>query len=170
MIRVLWKSGGSKIYTFGSTLTPHFLWRWPKSKKRSNRARKLQPLSYWNMSKSRLYLLSPFLEKYDYFLHYLGYFSQERERGHRSEEQNQNLTYPISPTRFLVNFLCKKIGSNTFQLCGYRSQKIFKFGCFSWYHAYIFEKNGSDILVQNLMLNRLNRMLNFKSQNEKPKS
>ena len=108
MIRVLWKSGGSKIYTFGSSLTPHFLWRLPKSKKRGNRARKRQPLGYRNMSKSRLYLLSPFLEKYDYFLHYLGYFSQERERGHRSEDQNQNVTYPISPTRFLVNFLWKK--------------------------------------------------------------
>ena len=32
--------------------------------------------------------------------------------------------------------------------------QIFKFSCFSWYHAYIFEKNELDFLMQNLMLNQ----------------
>ena len=39
----------------------------------------LQPLSYPNMSKSRLYLLSSFRERYGYFLHYLCYFWQENK-------------------------------------------------------------------------------------------
>ena len=30
------------------------------------------------------YLISPFQEKYDYFLQYLGYFYQETGRGHKS--------------------------------------------------------------------------------------
>ena len=45
---------------------------------------------------------------------------------------------------------------------------IFKFGCFSWYHAYIFEKNELDFLMQNLMLDRLAPISNPK--NEKGKS
>ena len=51
-------------------------------------------MGYPNISNSRLDLLSPFREKHDYFLQYLG--------------------------------------------------GIFKFGCFSWYHACIFEKNESE--------------------------
>ena len=39
----------------------------------------LQPLSYPNMSKSRLYLLPSFRERYGYFLHYLCYFWQENK-------------------------------------------------------------------------------------------
>ena len=33
--------------------------------------------------------------------------------------------------------------------------RIFKFGCFSKYHAQIFDKNEFDVLMQNVMLNRL---------------
>ena len=69
----------------------------------SSDAEKLQSLGYPNMSKSRLCLFSSFQEKYEYFLHYLGYFWQETGRGHKSKGQNQNLTYAISPTGFLVN-------------------------------------------------------------------
>ena len=39
--------------------------------------------------------LSKFQEKYNYFLHYLGYFWQETGWSHKPECQNQNLTYPI---------------------------------------------------------------------------
>ena len=46
-------------------------------------------------------------EKYNYFLHYLCYFWQETGSGHKSKNQNQNLTCPISPTWFLVNFIWK---------------------------------------------------------------
>ena len=37
--------------------------------------KKPQALGSPNMSKSRLYLLSPFQEKHDYFLQYLGYYA-----------------------------------------------------------------------------------------------
>ena len=44
--------------------------------------------------------------------------------------------------------LYKHFGFNIFQFCSYRSQRtfrknfnwIFKFGCYSWYQAYVFEK------------------------------
>ena len=56
---------------------------------------------------AKIKVLSPlsFPEKYDYLMRYLDYFWQETGRGHKSKDQNQSLTYPISPTRFLVNFL-----------------------------------------------------------------
>ena len=115
------------------------------------------------MSKFRLYLLSPFREKYNYFLHCLGYFCLGYSKG-----QNQNLTYPFSPTQFLVNFFSKKIfGSNTFQFCSYKSKRIFKFSCFSWYYAYIFEIKKLNILIQNLMLNRLAPISNPKMKKQK---
>ena len=44
----------------------------------------LQPLGNSNVSKPKLYLLSHFQEKHDYFLQYLGYFCQETEQGHKS--------------------------------------------------------------------------------------
>ena len=45
---------------------------------------------------------------------------------------------------------------------------IFKFGCFSWYHAHFSKKGELDYLMQNLMLNRLAPIPNPK--NEKAKS
>ena len=97
---------------------------------------KPQPLDYPNMSKSKLYLLFPFRKKYYYFLHYLGYFWHETGRRHKWKDQNQNLTYSFSPT-IVGQLPWKKIGSNTFQFCSYRSQRVFKSGCFFWYHTYI---------------------------------
>ena len=85
-----------------------------------------------------------------------------------SKSQNQNLTYPISSTQFLVNFLLKFFFSNTLLFCGYRSQSIFEFGCFSWYHIYIFlKKTEWGILIQNPMLNRLALISNPKMKNQK---
>ena len=45
--------------------------------------------------------------------------------------------------------------------------RIFKFGCFSRYHAYMFEENKLDFLMQNLMLNRLAPISNPKNEKEK---
>ena len=53
-------------------------------------------------------------EKYNYFLHYLCYFWQETGNGHKSKNQNQNLTCPISPTWFLVNFIWKILAPAVF--------------------------------------------------------
>ena len=69
---------------------------------------------------------------------------------------------------------CKIILVSTYS--SYRSQRaykknfnwIFKFGCFSRYHAYIFEKNELDFLMLNLKLNWLAPISNPK--NEKAKS
>ena len=58
------------------------------NQRRSSSVEKPQPLGYQNMSKWRLYLLSPFWEKYDYFLHYLGFFWPETRRGHQSKGRN----------------------------------------------------------------------------------
>ena len=73
------------------------------------------------MSKSRLYMLPPFREKYDYILHYLCYFWW----GVKSNGQDQNLTYPISPTRF-CQLPLKNFGSSTFQFRGNRLQRTFQ--------------------------------------------
>ena len=45
--------------------------------------------------------------------------------------------------------------------------QIFKFGYFSWYHAYSFEKNKLDFLMQNLILNRLAPISNLKNEEAK---
>ena len=120
-------------------------WRWPKSKKISSSAEKRQSLSYLNMSKWSLYLISFFGKNTITFCNIWDIFTKETGRGHNSKEQNQNLTNTILSTRFLVNFLYKSVGSNIFLFCGYRSQRtfrkiftrIFKFAWFSWYHSYI---------------------------------
>ena len=41
---------------------------------------------------------------------------------------------------------------------------IFKFGCFSWYHANILEKNELGFLMKNLMLNRMAPISNPKNE------
>ena len=70
---------------------------------------------------------------------------------------------PISSIQFLSTS-CKNILVPTFS--SFKSAidhkghfrksltQIFKFSCFSWYHAYIFEKNELDFLMQNLMFNQ----------------
>ena len=63
----LWKMDGPKVNIFGPTLSLLFLLKMVKIEKISSSAEKLQPLSYPNMSKWSLYLLSTFREKYDYF-------------------------------------------------------------------------------------------------------
>ena len=66
------KEDGPKLSIFGPTLIPRFLLKVAEIEKNSISTEKRQP--YPNMPKSRLYLFSPFREKYDYFLQYLGYF------------------------------------------------------------------------------------------------
>ena len=80
----LLKTDGLKVGPFSPTMTPLFFLTMVKTKKNSS-AEKLQPLSYPNMSKWSLYLISLFREKYDYFLQYLGYFYQKTGRGHTSK-------------------------------------------------------------------------------------
>ena len=134
--------------------------------------KKFQPLSYPNLSKSELYFFSLFREKYYYFLRYLGYFCQETGRGHKWKRQNQNLTYPILPTRFLVNFLLKKIVSHTFHFYSYKSQRTFQkhfnpdfqvLPLFLVSHQHIWN-NKLEILMQNLMLNPLAPISNPKNE------
>ena len=140
--------GWPKVCTLGPTLTSCFPLRMAEIKKVSRGAEIHRTLGYPNMPKLRLYLPSLLGAKYDYFMHYLDYFWKEAGRGKKSESQNQTLTYPFSPTQSLVNFLWKNFGSNTFQFRCYLSQRtlqknftwIFKFACFSWCKAYIFEK------------------------------
>ena len=61
----------------------------PEDKQKINiLAEKLQPLGYLNISKSMLYLLSFFREKYYYFLHYLGYFG--RKQGEVTSQRIRN--------------------------------------------------------------------------------
>ena len=45
--------------------------------------------------------------------------------------------------------------------------RILKLGCFSWYHAYIFENNKLTFSMQNLMLNRLAPISNPKTEKAK---
>ena len=78
--------------------------------------KKLQPLGYPILSKSRLYLLSHFREKYDYFLHYLGYFWQQKD-GVTIEKFRINIWHIL----FHLNNFLKKLLFSTFQFCGYRS-------------------------------------------------
>ena len=123
----LWKKERTQTLQFWSNFNfPVSPRSWPKSKNYILLQKNFQPLSYPNISKSRLYLLSSFIERYDYLLPYLGYFWQDTGRDQESKSQNQNLTYLIPPTWFLVNFLKKNFGSSTFQFCGYRSQRTFQ--------------------------------------------
>ena len=82
---------------------------------------------------------------------------------------------PILSTQFLSTS-CKKVLVPTFSSFGAIYHKghfrksltqIFKFSCFAWYHAHIFEKNELDFLLQNLMLNWLAPILNYKKEKEK---
>ena len=57
----------------------------------------------------RLYLFSPFRKNM------ISFCTISWVIFGKSEGQNQNLTYPISPTRVLVNFLWKSFESSTFQ-------------------------------------------------------
>ena len=77
----------------------------------------------------------PFPRKTRLLFALFGYFWQEIMRGHKSKGKNQNVTYPISPRRFLVKFL------NI-------SEK----------------KNELNLLMLNLMLKRLTPILNPKNE------
>ena len=96
---------GRRSSTFTPILNPHYPLKMTEIEKNKYFRENLEPLDYQNMSKSRPYLLSPFREKYNYFLHYLGYICLETGQGHTFKGQNQNLAQPILPTRFLVNLV-----------------------------------------------------------------
>ena len=64
------KKDEPKVWTFRPTLSTRFPLKMAEMEKNirsTGRGGGLQPLGYPNMSKSRLYLLSFFLEKHDYF-------------------------------------------------------------------------------------------------------
>ena len=87
---------------FDALLPP---WRWLKFKKISSSGEKRQTLGYPNMSKSRLYLLSPFWEKTRLLFAILRLFLPGNKAGSQFKGLESNLTNPISSTRFLINFL-----------------------------------------------------------------
>ena len=107
------------------------------------------------MLNSRLHLLSPFREKYDYFLQYLGYFCQ------KTEESQVKMLESKSGKSYFIHTISgqphvKKILIPTFSSFAATDHKghfrriltrIFKFGRFSWYHTYIFEKCKLDFLI-----------------------
>ena len=165
--KFIWKRDGPKVWP------PVSSWRWPKSKTIScSEEKRRQPLGHSNMSKSRLYISSPLFGKNtNYFLHYLGYFWQETGRviiqrvffWTGQNGQNQSLTQPISPAckRILVPTL------SSFSAIGHKGHfrkiltQIFKFGCFFWYHAYIFETKW--VRFSDAELNAASIGTNFKS-------
>ena len=137
--------------------------------------KKLQPSGYPNMAKSKIYLLSPFWEKYDYFWAYMDNFWEKRVRGYKSQDQNQSVTYPFHSHNSGKSYYQKSF-IPTFSSFAAISTKvhfskilsrIFKFGCFSRYHAQVFDENMSQFLMQNLMLNRLAPIGNSKNKNQK---
>ena len=136
----------------GPTLTRSFLLKMAEIEKYKRSGRKLHPLSYPNMSKSRLCFLLPFQGQHDYFLQYLGCFCQETGQSQKSRGQNQNLTKfsKFVKTCWFQHFPVLQV---------YRGhlRKIFTG----------FSSLAAD-LIKNLMLNRLAPISNPK--NEKAKS
>ena len=128
--------------------------------------------------KFKALFLLPFLKKMRLVFAQLGLFlagNRARSQVKRSESKFDK-SYFIQTIRGQLPV--KKFGFHTFQFCGYKSQKhfrtiltwIFKFGCFSRYHAYIvtpIKIRTFDYLKQNLILNRLATISNSKSKNQK---
>ena len=110
--KYLWKKVGPKVSIFGPTLTRLFLLKMAKIEKISSSSEELQSLSYPNMLKESVHLLSPFPEKWDYFLKYLGYFSKF----------DKYYFIHTIPGQLPV----KKFWFKYFQFCGYRSQRTFQ--------------------------------------------
>ena len=102
-----------KIYTFGlhvwSSFDPFSPLKMTEIKKTKYFQDKIQPSGCPNIAKSKPYLLSILQEKYDYFLLYFGYFLPKKGSGHKLKDRNQNMTYPILPTRFLKMLLLFRI-------------------------------------------------------------
>ena len=79
-IRFFMKKWRAQSLQFWSSLDPVSPWRWLKSKKISSSWEKLQPLDYPNMSKSRLYLVSPFQENTITFCNIWAIFARKQGR------------------------------------------------------------------------------------------
>ena len=93
------------------------------------------------MSKSKPYCLSP-SEKCNTFCTIWAILVGNRV-GHTFKGQDQNLTWPVLSTRFLVNLIQKKLvkAFSSFAAIGDKNfNPIFEFGCCSMYHTLIFEK------------------------------
>ena len=96
-IEFLWKRDGPKVCTFGPTLTIGFLVKMAEIKKNTHGSRKTLAIELFQFVKIKA--LSPlhFPGKIRLLFALIGLFF--------AKYQNQSLTYYISPTRFLVNFL-----------------------------------------------------------------
>ena len=122
------------------------------------------------MLKSRLYLLSPFRKKIRFLLTLFGLFLARNMAGSQVKVSESKLHISYFTHTIPGQLPVKKVWFQHFPVGHFRNilTSIFKFGCFSWCHVFIFEKNKLHILMQNLMLNRLAPISN--SKNEKPKS
>ena len=145
-------------------------------------------MGYPNMSKSRIYLLSPSRENTIVFCIIYAILGR-KHGGVTSQRVRIKIWHILFHLHSSWSNSCKqKFASNTFEFCGYRSQRIFRFG---WFHPRpqlkIFQNCSGDevgllFLVPHLHFwNKWVRNpdkkfnaepigTNFKSQNEKPKS
>ena len=85
----------------------------------------------------------PFREKYDYFLHYWGYFWLEIGQCHKLKGQNQNLTcthnnsWSTSCGKIMVPALSNFANIDHKGYFRKMLTQTFKSGCFSWNHTYV---------------------------------
>ena len=111
---------------------PFSPWRWPKSKKlnicrRKFSHRALQILQNQSPISSQL-----FRKNMISFCSILIIFYQKERRGHKLKAQNQNLTYTVLSTRFLIIFLSKNFVPSTFQFAAIGAKGRF----FKFYHKF----------------------------------
>ena len=165
-----WKRNGLKVCTFGPTLTVHFPQKMKEIKKNKQHYGKTSAIGLFKYVKIKALSLLTFLGKIWLLFHYLGYFWQETGHGHKSQGPNQNFKYPITPTRFLVNFLSKNLipTLSSFAAIGHK--------WFSSLAAFLgtthkFLKKMSQIswcrTLNNRMLNQLASISNPKMKNQK---
>ena len=139
------EKGRTEVCTFGPTLTLCFLQKMAKIEKIRDSQKKLQSLRYSNISKSRLYLLSTFRKKYDNFWHYFAFSGKKQDRVSSKIVRTNiwhTLFYPHDSWQLSVKInLVPTLSSLTKRTFHRYFNPVIKFGCFSWYCAYIFEIN-----------------------------
>ena len=132
-------------------------------------------LHHPNIAKSRPYLLPIFYEKYDYFLSYFGCFLLKKGAWSHVKKFESKFDLPYCSLTILehisVIFLVPAISNFEFTRNKGRFFLIWthfhKFGCFSRCQTHSSEKNEFQVLVQNLILNRLAQFLNAKYERQK---
>ena len=171
----LWKTDGSIFSTFGPTLTPRFFLKIAEMEKVAVGRDNFSHVSI-QICQNQGFISSPLSGKKTITFCNIWAIFAGKQGGLTCQGVRIKIWQFLFHSHDSRSTFCQKIlvpAFSSFAAVDHKEHfrkiltQIFKFGCVSWYHAYFFQNNEIDLLMQNLILKQLASISNPKNKKAK---